>query len=527
MITLCKVILGIIIILMISCSFNSEIRTFTELRDASFDGQLQIVALDSTVYYVENFTYSDSSIKILGRKKKFNHEIEYEGELQFGDLSYIQTSENYFIPSAVFLGLNLFIIGNAASFLTEPTEIRPMIEITHPSGGGSGSCPYVYSFNGESYILEGEAFGAALGKALETQTGIILRNLKSEGDKLKIKISNERPETHYFNNISFVAIETDLEEQLYSNNKNSFSTVNSKTKIYRAYDNLNNEISNLLLEDDNNYWTSDLLSATTKADFEDQIFVDLNNINSTDSISFIISSINTEISNVVFAYLQTILGDEYVNFLLAAEKDEELIKILKEVLSRSALKIDVWDGQKWNYVDLIYPEANHVKFQKLVRLPVIKSQNNLMKLRLRSMCDVWKIDEISYGISKNTKFSVHKPELIIFSSEVSNNFDLIKEQDSEYLRLLPGQSIELEYKPKSSNEKKITYAITIGGYLYEWIIDKRVFADKNQIDLEVNSPKVILVKELLKNMDAILPLIYEKWKIIKKKYVLHDTQKLN
>ncbi len=63
------------------------------------------------------------------------------------------------------------------------------------------------------------------------------------------------------------------------------------------------------------------------------------------------------------------LGDEFVNFTKALETDQEIIDLMKEALQRSSLKIDVWNGQEWKFIDLIYPEANRVKFRKLVRIP--------------------------------------------------------------------------------------------------------------------------------------------------------------
>ncbi len=170
--------------------------------------------------------------------------------------------------------------------------------------------------------------------------------------------------------------------------------------------------------------------------------------------------------------MQTLLGEEFVNFTKAAEDDPEVIDILKKTLDRSALKLDVWDGSNWKYIDLIYPEANSIKFNKLVRLPLIKDEDEIMKIRLRCLSDVWEIDAINYDDSELGNFILHQPKLLECESDSRDAISNIHAKDNLYTKLLPGQSINLKYEPvKISNDNKITYAVKCQGYLYEWIID--------------------------------------------------------
>ena len=311
-------------------------------------------------------------------------------------------------------------------------------------------------------------------------------------------------------------------ETIYADNHNMFCAVRKHKKIFKAFDRNKTEITDLF-KDDDNFWTSDLSSATTEAKFEDQVIVELKGIDQVDSISLMTSAINTEISSVVFGYLQRLLGDEFANFTNAAETDPEVIDILKKTLDRSALKIDIWNGTDWIYADLIYPEANQVKFNKLVRLPVIRTNNDIMKIRLRCLSDVWKIDALSFDDSPLNNLTILQSELLHYQSDAQNNLNSITYTDDLYAKLLPGQSINLEYGTVSAPaNKKITYALIAGGYLYEWLIDISTTPGDGIKNLSISTPKLSLAKEMLKNIDLILPLIYSDWKDIKDKYAAND-----
>lgn len=511
-----KIYLTALILIINSCYSVKEISTYKDLAEARKDGEIQIVTRDTSVYYVDKFTYSDSSINIRGVKKKSDNQTEFKGNIYFKDIAYIQYLNSNFMRGVLLLGATGVIIGYGAPILAASPGIEALVKIVYPAGpGGGGSCPYIYSWDGSDYKLEGEAFGTALGRALETQTSVVLKDIKPSNNKLKLKLTNERPETHFFNNIKLVAVETNMNEYVYADNHNLLCSVKKHKKIFRAFDRNKTEITDLFADDDI-FWKSDLSSATIEANFEDQITVELKDIDQVDSISLMISAINSEISLVGFNYLQRLLGDEIANFTNAAETDLEVIDLLKKSLDRSALKVDIWNGTDWNYADLIYPEANQVEFKKLVRLPVIKTDNDVMKIRLRCLSDVWEINALSFDDSPLNSLIIHQPELLDYQSDAPGYLYSIIEKDELYLKLLPGQSINLEYGTvRAPQNKKITYVVTAGGYLYEWIIDNSAVPGDGIKNLSISTPKMVMVKEMMKNIDSFLTIIYNEWKNIR------------
>ena len=209
-----------IVFLLITCQSVNEITYYKDLSEASREGAIQVVTTDTSVYYIDKLTFNDTSITGTGTRAKNLLKTDFDGQLLFKDISYIQSKDHDLLKTLAFLGVTTFIIVKGTQIITSESELEAAIEIVYPQGSSVGSCPFIYSWNGEKYLLEGEAFGIALGKALEYETCTMLPALISEKGKLKIKFTNERPETHFFNKVKLIACETDFDSKVYTDNNN-------------------------------------------------------------------------------------------------------------------------------------------------------------------------------------------------------------------------------------------------------------------------------------------------------------------
>ena len=55
--------------------------------------------------------------------------------------------------------------------------------------------------------MEAEAFSTAISKSLETQTHHLLPSLNPVKNELKVRIGNQRPETHLINDVDLYAVD--------------------------------------------------------------------------------------------------------------------------------------------------------------------------------------------------------------------------------------------------------------------------------------------------------------------------------
>ena len=510
-----RLIISVVIALIFSgCSSTKNIKYRSELWSPGETGTITVLTKDSTLYSLTIYSLSDSLLSGAGESKQYGLRKPFSGEIRLSDIQYIHSEEYSVLKTLVALGAVGIFSSTAISNIKGDNglSITEQLSTYTPSGGGS-SCPYIYSWNGERYILEGEAFGIAFGSALELNTACALPSLSDAHSDLKIRLSNERPETHYFNAIQLVGIETDKNTSIFLDNTDNAWPVFESIPPVQATDRFGKDIRSSICSIDKTYWESSAVQDQYESDFQDIIEVDFVRPVERTEGSILITAINTEFSQVVFKNVFEFLGDQKLAFMQAAEHDSEMVKSLRCWINESSLKATVWNGKEWQPVGAIHPQATAVPFSKIIRLNTGGILVDTIKIRFSSLADVWKIDavQIDWTPAKPLGKTI-VPLISALGPKEKDVSEAIASVDSKYSVLLPPEKIELIYRSLSpSPGKKMAYVLNTQGYLYEWF-PAQPSQKSNLSNISIPaSQRINYLKNLLQNKSIFLPPIYAQW----------------
>jgi len=363
-----------------------------------------------------------------------------------------------------------------------------------------GSCPFIYVWDGARYVLEGETFGTAVGKALETSTRCTLP-AALEGHELDVRISNERPETHYINRATVTAYEAPRGSAVYLDEAKHAWAVAHPLQPLNAPDELRRR--------DGVFWRSDLSS--TKGDYRDVVELTVPRERPAAQGSLIIRAINTHLFTSVYESVFRYLGDESLQFVYALEHDPDLVKLIRDWIVESALRVEVLQDGSWRAVGEIMPEADEVPISRIVRIPC--SGGDSVRIRLSMLADTWKIDAVEVDWTSSAPLEEHNvPMVSAMHSKRGEVTEMVRSTDRSYAMLLPGEWIDLRFESYASQSGgRVTYALESGGYLYEWLpapaAEARAVSDAPS--------KVECVKALLRNRSVFLEGVFARWKEVR------------
>jgi hypothetical protein len=113
-------------------------------------------------------------------------------------------------------------------------------------GGGGGSCPYLYTWNGTSYVLDNDIIPFKHPSLENNDFYTIQQTLKPEEGYYKVKIAEELPETSYLDSVRLVTIDHPSAVEVYPDLKGKMFNISNPKPLLSCIDSHGNDCLNML-----------------------------------------------------------------------------------------------------------------------------------------------------------------------------------------------------------------------------------------------------------------------------------------
>lgn len=492
----------------VSCSSSRPVKTQNELTEARYSGDpIRILTEDSNYYTFDSFSYDDSTITGVWSRGFGKSEEIFEESLYFEDIVFIERLKTNNWKGLWLVPATISLAGGVVS-LMQPSNF----EITRPEG----SCPFLYAFDGSEYHLEAEAFSTAISKALETETFHVLPNLVPKGGELKVRISNERPETHLFNRIRLHAVDAPTESEVILDIYNRAWALSEARPPLMGQDIHGIDVSRAIREKDGTFWKSDMDMDFARSGFRDTLVVKFRKPDGAEEALIRVDAINSTMINEIFGLAGSLVGDETLGFYQTLERDPELQRYFKGWIDRSSLLVEIKRQTGWVEAGRILPEANEVVFSRGMLLENLReTDGEFLTLRISSMADVWHVDALAVDFAAAPLAMEPVP---LLSLEVSGPagesamLEAIRDNDSTYAMILPPDYMDLTYDATSTGHMiNPTYVMSARGYLYEWLPENGGIPEGLIPNRFRNMDSSDMIAFFTHQEDLLLRTVYKRW----------------
>lgn len=120
------------------------------------------------------------------------------------------------------------------------------------------SCPFIYSWDGEEYVLDAEPYGAAVSEGLKRTDWVELSNLREVDGEYRVLLTNELDETQYTDELKLVAVDHAPGAKIAPDLAGGFHTFSSPLPPVSAVDQNGRDILPFVANGDKALWQSAL-----------------------------------------------------------------------------------------------------------------------------------------------------------------------------------------------------------------------------------------------------------------------------
>lgn len=341
------------------------------------------------------------------------------------------------------------------------------------------SCPYVYTYGSDGYILTGEMYGGAIYPALERNDYMQLPEAAVFKDKVKLKLSNELKECQHTNLVELLLVSHPAGSQAYADKYGNILTTCDEKPPISAITTGGFEFTNQLIKKDLDCFLfneENAKSSVNELILSFKIPIDLtngnhnidnhnidnlkndnlnnNNLNTATSntAKLVVNAKNSLWADYAFNEFYSLMGTYYPKWN-AQQKELDKQKLTRQMLDQDTpLSVYLETESGWKFVDF-YNFTGPIAARNMI-LQVDLSQaklspSNTIRLKLVSGFLFWELDYAAMDFSEN----------LPVTSSVIKATSAVDEQGTDVLATLSGDDNRYLVQPDIGNEVLISFDI--------------------------------------------------------------------
>jgi hypothetical protein len=489
-----SITITIFLCIILSCSiYYTKVNSFNKnnLSDNGYiDAPTKIHLKDGSVIIVEGgflvngkkLTFTGQRFDITRSKSSFQKSIEIDS---IANIEYYQEKWNggAFLaslpPNVAFYGMGTTIL-LVAMF---------------------GSCPTIYTFDGNDYTLEAEAFSYSIAKMFETNDLDKLNKGRLINGEYILKVTNEALETHYINKMNLIVADYPQGFEALPTENQEIMLKGTDIQPMKVINRSGQDLSNLLLNKDLMYYQTDtsITKQLTQKVTNDWIDVEVNVPEGVDKI-YLGMNIRNTLLNTILLY-DVMFGSQGFKAVDWLDKSSYNIfyswQFYRWYQKYFGIHIKKFNGKEFKEVQRI-SDTGPISWHELGAIIPVEA-GKTEHLRFEFIADNMQIDWLGLSFVGNEKCNgkvINCSELLdTYRNNKNSSINLFNNDDKDYFVTYPSDGFIMKYKVgEVPDGMKRSFFITSRGFYIEWLrqdwLTKSTVPKGFEFDLNEESIKV-------------------------------------
>ncbi|MEP1032521.1 hypothetical protein [Ekhidna sp.] len=325
------------------------------------------------------------------------------------------------------------------------------------------SCPYVYSFNGERMVFEGEIFGGALGKNVERIDYLPLPSIKSTDQEYRLQISNELKERQFTDMANLLVVSHPVGEQVLLDDRGIPRSIQNPVAPTEATSFQGKNLNDIIKERDKNAFAFNEPNHTIGG-----LTLKFDRPNDRNEANLILKTKNTLWFDYQVGELFKKFGGSFDEWMRKQSELEGAERIQRTIDRKIPLFIYVKKNGEWELVDYINTIGPMAYRDLVIPIDLIDNTSTTVEVKIETGFMFWEVDyaAMSFESTNNFQTTYLKPSTAIGTGNIDFTAALASPDDQYMGQLSTGDVAELIFKqpPVPQGYEQTVFLCTKGYY---------------------------------------------------------------
>lgn len=308
------------------------------------------------------------------------------------------------------------------------------------------SCPYVYVYDGGTYLFEGETFGGAIAQNLERDDYMPLPNIRDDHGRYKIRISNELKEIQYTDLAQLIVVNHPKKSEVILDKKGIPHLLLDKTAASVAMsENGENLLPTLGIKDQNVFFFNEN-NASSNA-----VFLTFDKPADAVQGKLVLSAKNTLWFDYIFGKFLSKFGSAYSTWMQkqSTMSGEERLKKISD--NKFPLSVYVKKNNKWQLVEEIMTVGPLAYRDFVIPIDLSHISDHKVEVKIETGFMFWELDAsaMSFTTDRAMDVEIVKPAFANGTGAKDWTNSLMYTDQDYMIQPTPGNITEITYKPSS------------------------------------------------------------------------------